>query len=180
VSDDGKMSTTKVLGLVGLVVSAVAGIATLLFTLDPDLKPCIGGAEASFTGAPVFPNTPKDRHLERSGAPRSVVRDAAGQLGAEVRFSFHVSGLRGETLSVRYSLVRVGRDGAFGAIDPEADRGPGITFKSEACSEIIGQDLFINKPESPSRHRYRVVLELYRGDSFDQRLGLTQTAIFSQ
>jgi hypothetical protein len=177
-TDGDSTSTAKVVGLVGLVISVVAGAVALLFTLEPDLKPCIGGAEVSFTGAPIFPNTPLHTNLEHTNTPRSAIQQAPDDIGAEVRFSFRASGLRGELLKVQYSLVRVERDGTLGRVDPEQDRAEGLAFKPDTCSEVEGGDLFVMTPPDP-RHRYRVVLELYRGDDFTQRLALTETATFS-
>jgi hypothetical protein len=51
-----------------------------------------------------------------------------------------------------------------------------MAVSPESCSETGGKDLFVQIPV-PGK-RYRVVLELYRGDSLADRLALTETDPF--
>jgi hypothetical protein len=46
----------------------------------------------------------------------------------------------------------------------------------DSCSEAGGKDLFV--PILTPGKRYRVVLEMYRSASFDDRLALTETDVF--
>ncbi len=180
---DEKMSTAKVLGLVGAVVSALIGGSTLLFTIDPGLKPCVGGAEVSITGAPVFPNTHLHKHLAHLDTPNAKINQQPNPIGAEIRFSLKATNLKNDRLSLKYSLVRVESDGALGRVDPAVDRLEGYEYTAETCSDVMGDDLFIEMP-GPSKGarrpavkpRYRVILELYRAND---RLALGQTANFT-
>jgi hypothetical protein len=52
-----------------------------------------------------------------------------------------------------------------------------MTVTPESCSESGGHDVFIAYPPGPHK-RYRVVLELYRGDTFTDRLALAETDPF--
>jgi hypothetical protein len=170
-----KFSATAILKAAGLVISVIAGAATLLFTLNPDLKPCLGGYEAQFTGAPVFPRANYKAYLKRQGKSTKTIAYAAAKRGAEIRMSFRVSGLRGNKLTFRSSLVSIKTDGTLGAVDPHWDSERGRSITPQTCSEAVGRDLFVEVARRrPSR--YRVVLELYRGN---ERLSLTQTAVFS-
>ncbi len=176
-SGDGKGSTAKVLGLVGLVVSVLAGGLGLLFTVAPGLKPCIGATEAQFTGAPVFPRVRYHEHLERIGVPGDEIADEPNLLGAEVRYSYSTSTLRGHRLTIRWSLVRIERDGTIGPVDKTQDRAIAQSVTPKDCDTVRGQDLFVQIPEP--RRDYRVVLELYEGDEDSHdRLALIETPVF--
>lgn len=167
----------RTLGLVGLVITTVAGGVGLLFTLVPKMKPCIGETSAAFTGAPVFPGAQLREHLARAGG-RSAdgTTSPSDPRGAEVRFSYRASTMRGQRLRVTWSLVAIERDGTFGAVVPGQDRALAMEVVPEACSESGGHDLFVPIPDSGTR--YRVVLELYRGDDFTNRLAFFVTEPF--
>ena len=96
----------------------VAGTG-LLFTLAPSLTPCLGDSNASFTGAPVFPKMPFHDFLVRNGTRKEDLADEPNLIGAEVRFSFHTTGLRGSDLRILWTLVAVERDDTRGAVDPQ-------------------------------------------------------------
>lgn len=173
---DGKRSVTRVVTLGGLVVGLVAGAIGLLFTLQPNLKPCIGGVDASFTGDPVFPHVHLVEFLKRTGVPLKQIRDEDDLVGAEVRFSYRADGVRGRVLPVRFSLLRVEHDGTVGAVDPDQDRALAMNIRPGGCSETGGKDLFVRIPARG--RRYRVVLELYRDQGLTDRLALSETDVF--
>jgi hypothetical protein len=177
--EDGQESSrriTRVLSTIAVLVTVVAGAVGLTFTLRPSLRPCLGDSEASFTGAPVFPRVQFHDHLIRTGVPREVVRKEPNLSGAEIRFSYRVSGFRGAQLPVTWSLVRIERDGTLGAVVRGQDRALAMTVTPDACSESGGHDLFVQIP-APGE-RYRVVLELYRTVRLEDRLALAETPIF--
>jgi hypothetical protein len=171
-----KKPVTRFLTFVGLFVTVLGGSSGLLFALKPSLKPCLGGDEASFTGAPVFPRVDFREHLVRTGVRREEAAQEPRLLGAEVRFSYQTSGFRGRELPVTWSLVVIERDGTLGPVVRGQDRALATNIEPTSCSEIGGTDLFVQIPNAGKR--YRVVLELYRDQRLDDRLGLTQTVIF--
>jgi hypothetical protein len=175
-TDPGKGRWTRTLTTVGVVIGVVAGAIGLLFTLVPDLKPCLGENSVVFTGAPVFPRVGFRDHLIRSGIRKEKVAKEPNLLGAEVRFSYRTSGFRGDELAVTWSLIRIERDGTLGAVVRGQDRALATTVTPETCSEVGGKDLFLQIPNPGVR--YRVVLELYRTPALRDRLTLTETAPF--
>src|SRR4249919_424835 len=164
---------TRILTAVGLLVTVAAGFASLLFLVSPSLKPCLGGANATFTGAPVFPHVRLWAHLIREGRPKQVVYGQPNLLGAEVRFSYRANNLRGAALPITWSLVTVEADGTIGAVVPTEDRLTARTVIPDSCSESGGEDLFVQTPNA--HKRYRVVLELYRNAKRGNRLALLET-----
>ena len=176
-SDGGDGRTKRVLATAAVLISVAVGAVTLVFALKPDLTPCLGQSSAEFTGAPVFPHVRFRDFLMRSGRTREQVAGELNLLGAEIRFSYQTSGLRGVTLTVSWSLLAVERGGTVGAVLRKRDRLPAMTVTPESCSESGGHDLFIDYPPGPHK-RYRVVLELYRGDTFTDRLALAETKPF--
>jgi hypothetical protein len=167
---------TRVLTVGGLLVSLIAGTVALLFTLEPKLKPCLGDEDALFTGTPVFPRANFREHLIRTGVSREAAAREPNLLGAEIRFSYRTTGLRGAELAVTWSMLRIERDGTLGAVVRGQDRALAMTIKPGACSETGGNDLFVEIPKA--RKRYRVVLELYRDRRLTDRLALSQTVVF--
>jgi hypothetical protein len=166
----------RVLTLLGVLITVLAGGTSLLFSLRPGLRPCLGESSASFTGAPVFPRMRYRDHLVHNGKPREIANKERNLLGAEVRFSYRVVDFRGQRLPLIWSLVRMERDGTTGAIEPTQDRAVAMIVTADSCSETGGKDLFV--PILTPGKRYRVVLELYRDSRRDDRLALTQTAVF--
>jgi hypothetical protein len=171
---DGR--SRRLLSLGGLVISLIAGALGLLFVLDPGLKPCLGDAEAEFTGAPVFPHVRFREYLVRNGKSYETARKEPDVTGAEIRFSFRTSGVRGENLPVTYSLLTIDRNGTLGAVVDGQDRSLAMTIRPRRCTQTGGTDLFVPVPHAAKR--YRVVLELYRDTSRDERLALTQSDPF--
>lgn len=167
---------TRILTALGILVPVVAGITSLLFYVRPSLKPCLGGANAAFTGAPVFPHERFQTHLLREGARKQDVPKASNVIGAEVRFSYRANNLRGAELPLTWSLLTVERDGTLGAVVPSEDRLTAMIVSPDSCSESGGKDLFVHTPST--RQRYRVVLELYRNPQRTNRLALFETATF--
>lgn len=166
----------RVITAIGIVVSVLVGGSSLLLSLRPGLRPCLGGSTASFTGAPVFPHVLFRDHQIRMGVPREDAAKEPNLLGAEVRFSYRASDLRGAELPLTWSLVTVEKDGTLGAVVAGEDRALAMTVKPNACTENGGKDLWVLVP-SP-RKRYRIVLELYQSTSRDNRLALMETSIF--
>jgi hypothetical protein len=177
-TEQGKGRTVRLLGGAGIVISVLVGAIGLLFTLEPNLKPCLSGPDAAFTGAPVFPHVRFRDHLIRNGTRKEEAAKELNLLGAEVRFSYRTNGLRDHELSIAWSLVRIGPDGAIGGVVAGQDRAEAEVIVPDACSTVRGKDLFVPMPESP-HGRYRVVLEIYSGrDVRGDRLALTETATF--
>jgi hypothetical protein len=169
----------RLLTTVSVIIGILVGAGGLLFTLRPGLKPCLGDERAEFTGAPVFPAVRFREYVVRvQGLTQQEAADEPDKQGAEVRFSYATSGFRGEDLPVTYSLVSVTRDGTLGALIPGYERAQAFTVRPDSCSGSGGYDLYVDVPQSP-RRRYRVVLELYRDTSLDNRLALVETATFS-
>lgn len=169
------MSIVKALAVIVPLVVASVGLA---FTLRPSLKPCVGASGAEFTGAPVFPRVRFWDHLFRTGMSRADMKEeGANVLGAEVRFSYKVDDLRGEALPIYWSLVSIEKDGTLGAVVRGEDRAIAMQVTPDSCSETGGKDLFVFIPDK--RKRYRVVLELYRKQNFQDRLALEETPVFS-
>jgi len=159
-----------------IIPLAVASLG-LVFTIRPSLRPCVGASDAAFTGVPVFPHVRFRDHLFRSGASRAEILSEPNILGAEVRFSYKTDDLRGERLPITWSLVSIEKDGTLGAVVPSEDRAIAMVVTPDSCSETGGKDLFVAIPDK--RKRYRVVLELYRERSRQDRLALEETPIFS-
>jgi hypothetical protein len=166
----------RMLTAVGLLVTIVGGGASLLFAVRPGLRPCLGSSKADFTGAPVFPHVRFRDHLVRQGVAREDAAKEPNVFGAEIRFSYRTDGFRGAELPLTWSLVTIERDGTLGAVIRGQDRALAMTVTPDSCSESGGKDLFV-PIEDPSK-RYRVVLELYRSHALDDRVALTETAIF--
>jgi len=163
------------LAIAGAVIATVTGGLGLLFTLQPGLKPCIGDESVVFTGAPVFPGGFRE-HLIRTGVSREEAASEPDVQGAEVRFSYRTSSLKGDHLRITWSLIPIERDGTFGRVIAGQDRAVAMEVEPATCSEGGGNDLFVTTPGD--RKRYRVVLELYRGSDFTNRLAFTITEPF--
>jgi hypothetical protein len=165
----------KVLGAVVALVTIAGGGLTLLFHLEPQLEPCIGGASATFTGAPVFPGTSFRDHLFHEGESKEDIARQPNLIGAEVRFSFRVNNLKGAHLPLVWSLV-TSAGGEVTGIVPGEDRAGALVVNPDTCTETGGKDLFVAIPER-TKH-YRVVLELYRNPDRTDRLALFETPTF--
>jgi hypothetical protein len=152
-------SIGAVLGIVATVVAVAGGIAALLFTLDPSLKPCLGGTRVAITAA-VFPRA------ERHG----------GLVFASVRYTITTDGLRGTPLLVRYSVFHVDASGLVAGVVPGWSRVKADGVSPETCSDQGGHDI----PVLISvRGRYRILLEVFRGSAqTENRLVLTETPTF--
>ena len=167
----------KVLGALVALITIAGGGLTLLFHVRPDLQPCIGGASATFTGAPVFPNMSLAEHLYSEGASKQEIAHEPNLVGAEVRFTYRVNNLKGTDLPLVWSLVTV-RGGEVTGVASGEDRKPALTVTPDTCTETGGKDLFVPIPDP--RKQYRVVLELYRSRNAEQidRLALFETPTF--
>jgi hypothetical protein len=174
---EGRGRVTRALTVAGVTISVVAGGLGLLFTLQPDLKPCLGDSDAEFIAAPVFPQTSRKAYLRRTGASNAELADEVEQRGAEIRFSYHTDGLRNRDLSITSTLLTIERDGTLGRVVNGHDRTLQVQFKPGSCSETGGNDVFVEIPEG-ARRRYQIVLELFRDDKLADRVALTRTAVF--
>jgi hypothetical protein len=173
---DGGGRAKRILATVAVLITIAAGAVGLLFTLEPDLRPCLGETSAAFTGAPVFPQVRFRDHLIRTGVPKERVVKEPNLLGAEIRFSYRTTGLRDTKLTITWSLITIDRDETVGAVVRGQDRALAMTVSPESCSETGGKDLFVQIP-IPGK-RYRVVLELYRDDALVDRIALAETDPF--
>ena len=174
--DGGGGRLTKTLAVAATAIAIATGAVALLFHVRPELQPCLGGARASFTGAPVFPQVGFRDHLIREGTPREEVLKQPNLIGAEVRFSYHVENLRGAELPLVWSLVTVRGDGIVTGVVPGEDRALALLVQPDRCSNSGGKDLFV--PIPARGEHYRVVLELYRDVARADRLDLFETATF--
>ena len=165
----------KVLGAIVALITIAGGGLTLLFHVRPGLQPCIGGASATFTGAPVFPRMRYREYLLHEGTPKQEIARQPDIGGAEIRFSYRVNNLKGAVMPLVYTLVTVSHGEATG-IDPAQDRAPARLVNPDTCTETGGKDLFVSIPD-PKQH-YRVVLELYRNRDELDRLALFETPTF--
>ena len=169
----------KLVAAATAAVALVAGAVTLLFQVDPAIAPCLGGTHASFTGAPVFPNYPYWQFIrDMGGNPAGYTNP----VGAEVRYSYQVQDLRGETLVVRATLVRLAKDGSIAAADTSAldqeDLFAEQTVKPDQCSQDGGGTFFAHLPSGGTASRYQIYLELYQGYGYNDRIALGQTPVF--
>jgi hypothetical protein len=173
---EGEGHLIRTLTAASILIALIGAAVSLLFHLAPNLEPCVGGASAAFTGAPVFPRVRFRDYLIRDGAARE---DAAAQpnlYGAEVRFSYRADNLRGAQLPLVWSLVTIGKGGVVNAVVPGQDRALAMTVTPDRCGDTGGKDLFVQIGD-PNR-RYRVVLELYRDQLRADRLALVETPTF--
>ncbi len=175
---ESRWRVRRILGGAAGVITAVSVAVGLLFTVAPNLRPCLGDTDAEFTGAPVFPKVMYHDHLLRNGATQDALEGEPNLMGSEVRFSYRTTGFRGSTLTITWTLIAIERDETLGAVQPGQDRAVAMTFSPNACSEGGGKDLFVPIPE-PGR-RYLLVLELYRDRDPDlgERIAFTQTDPF--
>src|SRR5215210_7385182 len=134
----GKGRPLRVLTVLGVLITVVGGGTSLLFSVRPGLRPCLGDSTANFTGAPVFPRIRYREHLIHNGVSREKAAGEPNLLGAEVRFSYRVTDFRGDELPLYWSLVAVERDGTVGAIDPTQDRALAMIVRSDSCNESGG------------------------------------------
>lgn len=166
--------------IVGAVLAVAATGIGVLFKVDPRLAPCLGGRDASFTGAPVFPHYGYRQFLQDRG--RTDTRGYPNIHGAEVRYSYRVDDLRGQRLVLRVTLVSVNRDGSIAGADTNAidknDLFVEDSFVPDQCSQAGGGTFFAHMPIE-ARGRYEIILELFIGMSLDQRVALGQTPQFS-
>jgi hypothetical protein len=160
------------------VIAAIAGIVALLFQIDPGLAPCLGSREAHFTGAPVFPNYPFKQFLADIGHATVGYKNLAG---AEVRYTYEASDLRGELLVLRATLVKIGRDGGivatFTNATAYANQLPEAQDTPARCSQSVGSALWVLVPPE-ARGRLRIILELFAGTGRQDRVALGATPIF--
>lgn len=165
----------KVLGALVALITIAGGGLTLLFHVRPALQPCIGGASATFTGAPVFPRMPYREHLFHEGTSKELISKEPNIIGAEIRFSYRVSNLKGAELPLVWTLVTVAHGEVTGIVLSQ-DRALARLVTPNTCTETGGKDLFVFIPDP--KKQYRVVLELYRNKARNDRLALFETPTF--
>jgi len=165
----------KVVGALATIVALAGGAVALLFTLEPNLRPCFA-TSASFVSAPVFPGVSYEQYLIDQGKTLAEAKQGSKIVGAEVRFDYDVSGYRGKQLPILLSLFPVYKDGSLGPVVPIEDRNAAIRVEPKSCSERAGYDAFVFIPDPTQR--YRVLLELYSDNSLSTRLDLIETDTF--
>jgi hypothetical protein len=170
------------LATLGATVAALAGIVTLLFQFDPRLAPCLGGRSATFTGAPFFPHYPYHQYLTDIGKSPQYIAGFSNPVGAEVRYTLVANDLRGQTLYLRETLVRIARDGTIASADTNVDDSDDLSVKAMVtpadCSLSTGGTIFINVPSG--RGRFQVILEMFDGAQLTERVALGQTPVFDR
>jgi hypothetical protein len=166
----------KLLGAAVALVTLVGGGVTLLFQLRPDLQPCIGGSSAEFTGAPVFPQSVRDFLLSENKSKQDVASVPSDLDGVEIRFSYRADNLKDSHLRFYSSLVTVGHGGEVNGVVTSENRQLQLSITPNTCSQSSGKDAFVLIPDHTKR--YRLVLELYKGATFDNRLALYETPTF--
>jgi hypothetical protein len=178
VADGGRLSRLspmKGVGAAAAIVGLIGGVVALVFTLAPNLRPCLGNS-ASFIAAPVFPGEHFQDYLIREGYTPAQAAKEPDQIGAEVRFDYDVSGYRGKDLAVTSSLFYVDSHGSISSVVPGQDRNKATTIHPNSCSDRRGYDLWITIPDRS--RRYRVLLELYNNESLSDRIDLIETETF--
>ena len=165
----------KLLGAGVAVVTLVGGGLGLLFQFRPDLRPCIGGASAEFTGAPVFPQHYRDFLYSQNDSQEDIARQPNLD-GVEVRFSYRAENLKKTHLQLYSSLVTVARDDEVSGVVAEENRVIQRRIYPNTCTSTGGRDVFV--PITEPGKRYRIVLELYKGTTFDDRVALYETPTF--
>jgi len=174
--DEGKDGALlKLLGAAVALVTLVGGGLALLFQLRPGLQPCVGGASAEFTGAPVFPQRYHDFLYSQDVSQQDIARQPDLN-GVEVRFSYRAENLKKTHLQLYSSLVTVARDGEVSGVVSEENRVIQRRIYPSTCTKTGGRDVFV--PILDPGKRYRVVLELYKGTTFDDRVALYETRTF--
>src|SRR6185436_13212700 len=111
----------KLLGVAVALVTLVGGGVALLFQLRPGLQPCIGGASAEFTGAPVFPQSLHEILFSEDKTKLEIARQP-DLGGAEVRFTYRAENLKDARLRLYSSLVTIGSRGEVSGVVPEENR----------------------------------------------------------
>lgn len=192
----------KVLGIVVTLVTLTGGAVTLLFQVDPTLEPCVGASGVTFTSAQVIPDYPLTQYYtDITGNPNVPDSINSSEIGAEVRYAYTTSNLSGNGLVLRGTLQEIGADGSivtptlapteFTNVDnlvPQVTAEqlvkntheiPSISKRPDQCSEDANGIYFIElPPDLPRHHRYRVLLELYRGRTLENRVGVGVTPVF--
>ena len=163
-------------GAAAAVVAIVTGVVGVLFEVDPRLAPCLNGADAAFTAAPVFPDTSYVQYATDHGLPDPKRYEAYGS-GVEVRYSLHTDDLRGQTLKLYTTVVQVNRDGTVANVIPGEDLQPVLSDTPTYCSQDEGTAILVQTPTNRGA-RYRVILELFQGNGYDERLAETETEVF--
>jgi hypothetical protein len=184
----------KLLGVVVTAVTLIAAIVALAFRVHPSWQPCIGGGGAKFTSIEVFPGytlVQYFRDVDQGRTPSGV----PSLRGAELRYSYVTSNLRGTDVRLYATLEGISRRGDTTAapgpppdstssenLQPQPhlpDQPPPVVAPNHCSQDSSGLD-WIKLPRRRGSHRYRIVLEFYEGASntFNHRVGVGQTHIF--
>jgi hypothetical protein len=165
---------------VAAIVAALATIVALTFQVDPGLAPCLGGREAHFTGAPVFPQYPYRSYLADIGHSTSGYPKVKG---VEVRVSYQAGNLRGQRLVVRATLVRIGPGGEISGTYTTPTGGGAIPqdatltdYTPDKCSQLASGALWVLPPATGGRWEF--VLELLARNNRSVRFTLGHTPVF--
>jgi hypothetical protein len=170
----------RTVATVGAVLAVVAAAIGILFKVDPRIAPCLGGRDASFTGAPVFPHYGYRQFLKDRG--QADTRGFPNVQGAEVRYSYQVDDLRSQRLVLRVTMVSVNHDGSIRSADTSAidqnDLFVADAFTPDQCSQAGGGTFFAHMPLQ-AKGRYEIILELFVGMGLNHRVALGQTPEFT-
>ena len=170
----------KTVATAGAVLAVVAAAIGIVFKVDPRIAPCLGGRDASFTGAPVFPHYGYRQFLKDRG--QVDTRGFPNVQGAEVRYSYQVDDLRSQRLVLRVTMVSVNHDGSIRSADTSAidqnDLFVADTFTPDQCSQAGGGTFFAHMPLE-AKGRYEIILELFIGMGLNHRVALGQTPEFT-
>jgi hypothetical protein len=188
------LSLGKLLGVVVTLVTLVGAVVTLIFQVDPTLVPCIGGGQATFTGVVVVPDYTLQQYISDVNNG-NVPDNVPPTVGAEVRYSYSASNLSGNHLRLYTTLEQVAPNGDMMA-PPSPPGGvlssanlqsqvglpgqPVPVVTPDRCSlDSSGLD-WVYLPSARPRHRYRILLEFYRGgrQDFTDRVGVGMTPVF--
>jgi hypothetical protein len=184
----------KVLGVVVTIVTLVGGTVTVLFQFDPSLEPCFGGYGATFTSVLVAPGYPLAQYISDINDGQ-IPANLPSLVGAEIRYSYSTSNLSGKDFHLYATLQAIGPNGDVSAppgpepgptsatnLQPQVGlpgRPPPVVTPDRCSQDSSGLD-WLELPPSNRPHRYRIVLEFYRGaaKTFTNRVGAGETPIF--
>jgi hypothetical protein len=184
----------KVLGIAVTLVTLIGGTVTLLFRLHPSWEPCIGGGGAAFTSVQVIPRYPLAQYI-RDINHENLPEHLPHLTGAEIRYSYSTSNLSGTGVRLYESLQEIMPNGDITAPpgpppnttssdNLQAQEGvpgqPPPAVTPNKCSQDSSGLDWIQLKHTHHRHRYRVVLELYKGakNNFTERVGVGRTPTF--
>jgi hypothetical protein len=187
----------KALGVAVTFVTLTGGAVTLLFQIAPTLEPCIGGSGVQFTSAAVLPNYRYDTYWRDLHGP-DVPAYIKSLNGVELRYSYKTENLSGHGLVFRGTLQQIAPNGdlrppglpsfeyqvdddlvAQGDLERMRLKAAPLNETPDKCSDDASGIFWIQlPPELPRHRRYRILMELYRGTTLDERVGVKESPVF--